>query len=240
MAQRLLKNSLPLFFIFLVFFSLCVSKPESAIQENVTNTLPTHILQEEVPFKVGQKFTYEGKTTKNGEIYGKYSNIYSVEKIGKINNESFFVVSNKFNASIFKPSDYLLWGEDVYYYDTDTGKIFKYIGLASEPPSSQLILFGKEAELQMIRTSEILFAPWMLNLSDGFTYEGLNYSVRVVGKERINGEPCFKVEIIAPDRRIYLWVSIEDAISLKVKKQLDKTVYEAILVKNTFHKDLTK
>lgn len=178
----------------------------------------------EVPFKIGQKFEYEVKGYTNyGDIESQGKEIYFVKGIKRMNGSDYYVINLKVNISVIKPSDYILDYENEYYYDKDTGDL-KGVNFSNQ------ILLGKEAELEAMDTSK-MFASWMLALTDNFSYakKGLYKKIKVIGKEKVNGRECFKVEVETIDRRMYIWVDVEKRIVIKEKKFLTN-IYERNLV----------
>ena len=177
----------------------------------------------EVHFEVGKEFRYESIETIDGKRYANRLSTYTIESIEEIDKKTCYVLHLKWNATIYQPSEYNMEVENIIYHEINTGEIIKVILNTDEPLSAQTVIFGKEAERELIETNDLLFAPWMLNLIDKFTYEGL-YIARVIGKERINGESTFKIEIVSSDRTIYMWISIEKSIPLKQEFHIENII----------------
>jgi hypothetical protein len=158
-------------------------------------------LNAKVPFTVGEKYTYKETNQQQGLIIVA-DDIYSVEKIERVNGEYCYVVVNKKVNNLFDSVS----GEKVqtyeqittYYYAKDTGNVIKIV------TDMGMILTGMPAEMS---AKGSMFSPWMLALTKDFKWSqaislesntgmknNVKYDYEVMEIEKVNGRECFKVD----------------------------------------------
>jgi len=183
----------------------------------------------EVPFKVGDKYTYTGEDENN---VVNDTMVFTVTGIEYVNGRDTFVVVDNWTNIERKP-----YGNgktprterESFYYDKETGRVLKAVRGGTYHMD----------EAEVLSTHTAMFLYWMLSLKDGLEWEGertlvlLNqpsktYSKhKVLGRETVNGRECFKVELkdFSGGRLIQtyiFWVDVKDRIL--VRRQVSEEI----------------
>ncbi len=185
-----------------------------------------------VSFKVGQRFEYKRTGyDKNGTVVSYEDSIVTVEGIEKIDDNDYYVVYDRWNVTVIKPSDYTINVVEKYYYDTQNGNVIKIEMTNKQGEQREVLEDDKNIEWIMTQTGVIL-APWMLYLSDTFMYRCKygDCKIKVIGREWINDREVFILEIEKPDCKSYSWIDVEKRILIKQKNICNSITYEKNLI----------
>lgn len=216
--------------LLIYFGNWLISKNTKTKKRETEIIVETLQINSAIPFKVGQKFEYEIKGySQDGEIISQGQGIYTLKAI----NEKYYTLQIKGSIFVLRPSDYMFNFENIYYYNKTTGDLER-VDFDGES------YFGEKAELRAVDTS-VIFAKWMLALTDNFYYkkERIYKKIKVVGREKINDRETFKVEVetVSPDRKMIIWVDVKKRIAIKETKFTDGDTYERNLISEKFNNE---
>lgn len=194
-----------------------------------------------LPFKVGDKFEYKN-IGKDSDV----NHIYIVEEVERIDGRDYYPIRT------------IAWGKQREFGDKwmeipkTEGSIWLYYdresGQAFETKDGKLKSLGSDSR------KGLLIEYWMLALNDDFKWErklnisglGLDsenkYVYSVLGREKIKGRKCFKVERIFMEikgknikERYIFYVDVETRILVNGVKYIDDVKrYEDMLISAPF------
>lgn len=183
-------------------------------------------------FKVGDKFRYKTTTQIQGISMNSISD-YSADKIERINNTDYYLVINTQTQQVPNPKTGAIMNmttETKSYINKETGEILK---IATSVGGHEITMSKDAASV----SGNGMFATWMLSLTDNFKWkvnaedtsfgmapnaETIEY--QVVGKEKVNGRNCFKVEMRVKSKqmsgdegKIIFFVDVKKRIVVKMQ-----------------------
>lgn len=175
-----------------------------------------------LPFKAGDEFEYHCITE-----YSDIHQVFIVEEVKRIKGSDYYVIRTKaWGKQKLDKWQEILKGEGNVglHYDKETGKAFEM----KDYPEYELKDMGSDPQ----RGLPIYY--WMLALNDDFKWERMwnttglgvhyenKYMYEVVGREKIKGRECFKVEKKIMDlkskeiiEKTVFWVDVETRVLIK-------------------------